>query len=165
MAKQILTNEVRSHIVQALACFDPIQTVRESVKKDYGVDVTKQHVESHDPTKAAGKGLARRWVELFEATRKAFIEDTSGVGISHRATRIRLLQRYAQKAEDQKNYRLAADLLEQVAKEMGDAYTNRRILTGKDGNPLVPTPIAPVNSADIAQAVKEIGGLFLGKRG
>lgn len=164
MAKQTIPNEVRSHIVQALACFDPLQTVRESVKKDYGLDVTKQYVESHDPTKKASHGLAKRWADLFHETRKTFIEDTSGVGVSHRATRIRALQRYITKAEEQKNYRLAAELIAQVAKEMGDAYTNRRILTGKNGEALVPQSLPPVTGEAVVAAVREVGELFLGKR-
>lgn len=165
MAKAKLNNDVKTFIVQALACFDSPLTVAKAVKEELGIDVSRQLVESHDPTKAAGADVAKRWKELFEATRKTFLEDTSTIGISHRSVRIRSLQRYAALAEKQGNVRLAAELLEQAAKEMGDAYTNRRILTGKDGNPLVPTPVAPVNSADIAQAVKEIGGMFLGKRG
>jgi len=165
MAKEPLNNEAKTFIVQALACFDSPLTVAKAVKEELGIEVTRQHVEAYDPTKRAGATVAKRWKELFEATRKTFLEDTSTIGISHRSVRIRSLQRYAALAEKQGNLRLAAELMEQAAKEMGDAYTNRRILTGKDGNPLVPTPIAPVNSADIAQAVKEIGGMFLGKRG
>lgn len=165
MAKATLSNEAKTFIVQALACFDSPTVVAKAVKDELGIEVTRQHVESHDPTKKAAATLGKRWVELFTATRKTFLEDTSTIGISHRAVRIRSLQRYAATAEKQGNLRLAAELMEQAAKEMGDAYTNRRILTGKDGNPLVPTPMAPVNSADIAAAVKEIGGMFLGKRG
>ena len=164
MSTAKLSNEAKTFIVQALACFDSPLTVAKAVKEELGIEVSRQLVESHDPTKKAAATLGKRWVALFEATRKTFLEDTSTIGISHRSVRIRSLQRYAQTAEKQGNLWLAAELMEQAAKEMGDAYTNRRILTGKDGNPLVPTPIAPVNSADIAQAVKEIGGMFLGKR-
>lgn len=164
MAKEALSNEAKTFIVQALACFDTPTVVAKAVKEELGIEVSRQNVETYDPTKRAGAALSKRWRELFEATRKTFLDDTSSIGISHRSVRIRSLQRYAQTAEKQGNLRLAAELMEQAAKEMGDAYTNRRILTGKDGNPLVPTPIAPVNSADIAQAVKEIGGMFLGKR-
>jgi hypothetical protein len=39
----------------------------------------------------------------------------------------------AEKAEAQGNMVLASSLLEQAAKEMGGAFTNRRELTGKDG--------------------------------
>jgi hypothetical protein len=164
MAKEPLTNEAKTFIVQALACFDTPSVVAKSVKDELGIEVTRQHVEAYDPTKRAGATVAKRWRELFEATRKTFLEDTSTIGISHRSVRIRSLQRYAATAEKQGNLRLAAELMEQAAKEMGDAYTNRRILTGKNGEALVPTPIAPITGAEVAQAVKDIGEAFLGKR-
>ncbi|KTC33210.1 hypothetical protein AO265_35290 [Pseudomonas sp. ABAC61] len=55
-----LKNEVKSFIVQALACFDTPSQVVEAVKNEYGLVVTRQQVETHDPTKAAGKGLLAR---------------------------------------------------------------------------------------------------------
>ena len=47
-------------------------------------------------------------------------------------------------AEDRGNMPLAAQLLEQAAKEMGNAFTNRHELTGKDGKdlPVAPAPVA-----------------------
>ncbi|WP_237143578.1 hypothetical protein [Phyllobacterium zundukense] len=42
----------------------------------------------------------------------------------------------AEKAETQGNMVLAANLLEQAAKEVGDAFTNRRALVGADGGPV-----------------------------
>lgn len=40
-----LKNEVKSFIVQALACFDTPSQVVESVKNEFGVVVTRQQVE------------------------------------------------------------------------------------------------------------------------
>jgi hypothetical protein len=136
MAKAKLTDEVKTYIVQALACFDSPSTVSAAVKKEFGVDASRQLVESHDPTKRAGSGLAPKWQALFEETRKSFLEDTAGIAVSHRAVRLRALQRMQEKAEDRGNMVLAASLLEQAAKEMGGAYTNRRELTGKEGGPV-----------------------------
>lgn len=42
----------------------------------------------------------------------------------------------ADKAKGSGNLVLAATLLEQAAKEMGNAYTNRRELTGPAGGPI-----------------------------
>ena len=84
-----------------------------------------------------------KWKALFEETRKTFLEDTATIAISHRAVRLRALQRMSEKAEMQGNMVLAASLLEQAAKEVGDSFTNRRELTGKDGKDL-PAPTAPV---------------------
>lgn len=143
MAKAKLSDEVKTYIVQALACFDSPSVVSAAVKKDFGLDVSRQLVESHDPNKKAASGLAPKWRVLFDETRKTFLEDTATIAISHRAVRLRALQRMADKAETQGNMVLASSLLKQAAEEVGGAYTNRREITGKDGKDL-PTPVSPV---------------------
>ncbi|MGO8422277.1 DUF2280 domain-containing protein [Rhizobium ruizarguesonis] len=143
MAKAKLTDEVKTYIVQALACFDSPSIVASAVKKEFGVEVSRQLVESHDPNKKAASGLAPKWRVIFEETRKTFLEDTATIAISHRAVRLRALQRMADKAENQGNMVLASSLLKQAAEEVGGSYTNRRELTGKDGKDL-PVPVSPV---------------------
>ena len=123
----VLKNEVKSFIVQALACFDTPSQVVEAVKNEYGVVVSRQQVETHDPTKSAGKGLASKWVTLFNDTRKRFREETAEIPIANRAFRLRGLGRMAEKAETMRNLALTAQLYEQAAKEVGDVYVNRRI--------------------------------------
>ncbi|KIC21722.1 hypothetical protein, partial [Leisingera sp. ANG-Vp] len=54
----------------------------------------------------------------------------------NRAVRLRTLQRMAEKAETMGNTVLAKGLLEQAAKEVGNAYTNRRELSGPKGGPM-----------------------------
>lgn len=143
MAKAKLNQEQQTFAVQSLACFDSPSVVAAALRKEYGVSITPQSIEAYDPTKKAGAKLAAKWRALFEETRKTFLEDTATIAISHRAVRLRALQRMAEKAEGQGNMVLAANLLEQAAKEVGDSYTNRRELTGKDGKDL-PAPTAPV---------------------
>jgi hypothetical protein len=125
-----LSVEVQTFVVQALACFDFPSVVVAAVKAEFGLALTRQRVEAYDPNKQAGKALSERWRVLFEKTRKDFVDDTSSIAISHRAARLRTLQRMAAKAEDMGNMTLAATLLEQAAKEMGNAYTNTRVLSG-----------------------------------
>jgi hypothetical protein len=140
MAKGKLSEEVKTYIVQAIACFDTPSTVVAAVKAEFGETITRQAVEGWDPGKKAGANVAPKWRALFEETRKAFLEDTSRIAISHRAVRLRALQRMADRAEMIGNMALAAQLHEQAAKEVGNAFTNRRELTGKDGKDL---PIPP----------------------
>lgn len=136
-----LTNEVKGFIVQALACFDTPTQVVEAVKSEFGQVVTRQQVESHDPTKASSKGLAKRWVTLFEDTRKRFREETAEIPIANRAYRLRALGRMAEKAESMKNMALTAQLLEQAAKEVGDVYVNRQTKADAPQDNQVPTSI------------------------
>jgi len=131
-----LTDEARTFVVQSLAMYDPPSIVAAAVKKDFDLIITPQGCEAYDPTKRAGAKLSDKWRALFKETRSTFLEDTSRIGISHRATRLRALQRMADRAEGQGNLALAANLHKQAAEEMGNAYTNRRELSGPGGEPI-----------------------------
>lgn len=120
-----LKGEVKAFIVQSLACFDTPSQVVEAVKKEFGITIPRQQVESHDPTKANGKGLAKKWVEMFNETRERFQNEISDIPIANKAYRLRVLDRMATRAEGMKNLALTADIIEQAAKECGDAYTNK----------------------------------------
>jgi len=122
-----LTSDVKAFIVQALACFDTPTQVSQAVKQEFDIDVTRQQVEQHDPTKRAGANLAAKWRTLFEDTRARFREETAEIPIANRAYRLRALGRMAEKVEGMRNYGLALQILEQAAKEVGDVYVNRKI--------------------------------------
>jgi len=145
MAKsEKLQTEVKTFIVQALACFDPPSTVAAAVKAEFGIVVSRQQVECYDPEKRSGAKLSTRWRVLFEQTRKTFLEDTSKIAVANRAVRLRAIGRIAAKAEEHGNTVVALAALEQAAKETGDAYTNRRELTGKGGAPLPSAPAVTI---------------------
>lgn len=131
-----MTDEVKAFVVQGLASFDTPSQVVEAVKAEYGLTLTPQGVQLYDPTKYAGRKLATKWRVMFEKARAAFITDSSSIPIAHRSTRLRTLQRMAAMAEAKGNYPLVAALNKQAAEEMGNSYTNRRELTGKDGKDL-----------------------------
>lgn len=132
----VLTKEVRAFIVQGLACFDTPTQVAQAVKQEFGIEVPRMQVAQHDPTKVAGRNLAKIWRELFDDVRRRFREETAEIPIANKAYRLRALDRMATKAEGIKNMALAAQLMEQAAKEMGGAYTNRQQVdhTNSDGS-------------------------------
>jgi hypothetical protein len=134
-----LREEVKTHIVQALACYDTPTTVAKSIKETFGLAVLPQQVEAYDPTKVAGRALSQKWRTFFEETRKRYLAEITNIAVAHRAVRLRRLDRMANRAEERGNYPLVAALLEQAAKEMGELYTNRRLLehAGKDGGPIL----------------------------
>lgn len=134
MAK--LTDPVKMAIVQALACFDTPSEVAAAVKEEFGISITRQQVAAYDPTKATCKGLAKKLRAVFEETRKAFLNDVATIPIAQQAFRLRALQREFERAKSRGNSALAAQLLEQAAKELGGAFTNRRELTGQGGGPI-----------------------------
>jgi hypothetical protein len=136
-----LKSEVKAFIIQSLACFDTPSKVAESVKSEFGLTVSRQQVESHDPTKAAGKTLAQKWVKIFYATRERFQNEIANIPIANKSYRLRVLDRMAAATEKQKNFGMTAQLMEQAAKEVGDAYTNRQKVdhTSSDGS-MAPKP-------------------------
>ncbi|KPB29781.1 DUF2280 domain-containing protein [Pseudomonas syringae pv. syringae] len=136
-----LKHEVKSFIVQALACFDTPSQVVEQVKQEFSIEISRQQCESHDPTKRAGVNLAARWVTLFHDTRKRFREDTAEIPIANRAYRLRALGRIVEKAESMRNLALALQVLEQAAKESGDMYVNRHRKDEPSDEPAIPTRI------------------------
>lgn len=120
-----LKAECKIFIVQSIACYETPSQVVESVREKFGIDITRQQVESHDPTKVSSKGLAQKWVDVFNATRERFRKETSDIPIANKSYRLRVLDRMAVNAERMKNYGMTADILEQAAKEVGGVYTSR----------------------------------------
>lgn len=123
-----LTPEVKAFIVRALACFDTPTQVSTQVKQEFGLDVTIQQVSSYDPTKAIAKNLGQKWIDLFNLTREKFQNEIADIPIANKSYRLRMLDRMASRTEGMKNFALTAQLIEQAAKECGDAYTNRQKL-------------------------------------
>jgi hypothetical protein len=133
-----LTDDVKTYIVQALACFDTPLQVSDAVKQEFALDVPRSHVAMYQPDRKSGKNLSQKYRELFDATRKAFLEDASTIPIANQNFRLRALDRLYQNAASRGNAALAAQLIEQAAKESGGLFTNRREMTGKNGAPLIP---------------------------
>jgi hypothetical protein len=139
MAQQTLSDDAKRFVVQQLAMFETPSEVARSVKEEFGIEVSRQAVEAYDPGKRAGAALSQEFRELFAATRETFIADTASIAVTHKAVRLRTLGKLIDTAVSRGNAVLAANLLEQVAKECGDAFTNKRQVeaTGKDGAPLM----------------------------
>ena len=97
-----LKPEVKAFIIQSLACFDTPSQVVESVKKEFGLTISRQQAEAHDPAKASSKGLAKKWIEMFLTTRERFLTETSDIPIANKSYRLRVLDRMATKTEGMK---------------------------------------------------------------
>ncbi|VWB98073.1 DUF2280 domain-containing protein [Burkholderia lata] len=152
-----LPEPIKVFVTQALACFDTPSRAAKAVREEFGVEVSPQQCERYDPTKRAGSALSKKYQEIFERTRVEFLSDTSRIGVSHRAVRLRALDRAVAEAERRNNLPLMAQLLEQAAKESGDAYTNRRRLehTGENGGPIENRTVV-VDESQVAAAVAKL---------
>ena len=63
---------------------------------------------------------------MFESERKKFLDNVGSIGIAQKTVRLQRLERLCVLALQRKNAKLAADLMEQAAKEMGEVFTNKR---------------------------------------
>jgi hypothetical protein len=131
-----LTDEQQTVVVQRLAMFDTPSQVADFVREEFGVEITRQSIHYYDPTH--GDKPAEKWVQIFNATRTAFLESTADIPIANKSVRLRRIERMALAAEKSRNYALAAQLHEQAAKEVGEVFTNRLKAehTGRDGEPI-----------------------------
>lgn len=135
--KPRVTEQQKAFLVQRLACYDSPREAAEALKAEHGIEMSPQSVEHYDPHKRAGASLADKWRELFEATRKAFLNDLEDhVPIANRAVRLREMQKAFNAHKGRGNWGGAMQVLEQAAKEVGDVHTNKRELTGKGGGPI-----------------------------
>lgn len=146
-----LSEELKYVVVQAVACWDTPSQVARMLRDEYGVTITKQQVQYYDPTKVHGRRLGPKLKALFYETRRLFIEESAKIPIAQQSYRLRVLQRTLEKVEQQGNAAMVAHMLEQAAKEVGGAFTNRRELTGPAGGPMqtqqVPAPVDPMEAA------------------
>ena len=115
-----LTDDIKEFIVKGLACFDSPSQVAEAVKVNFGIEVSRQQVYAYDP--GCSQPPAPRWREIHAATRRAFLSGVAEIGIAQKVVRLRMLDRYAQRAEARNHCHDAAAYLEQAAKECGGIF-------------------------------------------
>lgn len=123
MAK--LTEAVKRHIVLELAMFRTPTEVSESVREVFGIEVDRRQVHEYDPEGSKSGDLAKKWKELHATTREEFKKATAAAAVSQRAFRLRELESLYRTAKSRGAITLAANFLEQAAKECGDVFTNR----------------------------------------
>jgi len=129
-----LTESQKVYVIQALACFMSPTETADAVMERFGIEIKRQHVQHYDPT--VGPPPAQKWIDLFWESRKKYLEETEGIPIAYKAYRLRELQKMHDEAMRISNYPLSREVLEQAAKEMGDAYTNRKQISGPGGGPI-----------------------------
>jgi hypothetical protein len=119
----VLTDEIKEFIVKGLACYDSPTFVADSVRDNFGIEITRQQVHEYDP--ACVRRPAQRWCELFAVTRAAFLAEAASIGIANKIVRLRRLDRLASRCE-RNSVALALICLQTAAKECGGMYENRR---------------------------------------
>jgi len=115
-----LTDEVKTFIVKSLARYETPTRVAASVQAEFGIAIDRRQVFAYDP--AGSRPPARRWIDLHAATRAKFMHAASEIGIAQKIVRLRMLDRFANRADELNSMERAAKFLAQAAKECGGFY-------------------------------------------
>ena len=162
-AKPKLNDLHRAFIVRELALYASPKQAAEALNERFGVVVTPQATERYHPHKKMGLRMAQKWVDLFEEARKAFHDYIEKhVPSANKAVRVQRLERAANALENAKNYYGMADMLERIAKEMGNVHTNRREFTGKNQGPIKIEAVADMTDEQIDAELERLWGIAHG---
>lgn len=128
-----LTQEQKEFIVQRYAMFDRPKDIREAFKEQYGIEISRQQIDTYNPrgAKAAKGSIAKGLMAAFEAQRAAFVGTVDNIPISQRSYRLRKLQQMFEAAFDKGNLSMAANLLTQAREEMEEKFTGKMEVTHK----------------------------------
>lgn len=126
-----LEDQHRRFIVIQLARFRRVKEIREAVKEEFGLELDRQQVHYYDPTSSTGRTPAQKWVELYQESRKAYIDNPEKVDVAHERFRLEKLSDIARKRLEAGDHQTAMKALKQAAKERGQAFTNVRDLQSK----------------------------------
>ena len=151
-----LKEPVKIFIVQSLACRDTPQEVAELVKQEFKISIDRVQVASYDPTKAAGKNLSKKFVELFHKTRADFDAGLIDIPIANKHYRLKQYQKQLER--NVKNTVMSLKILEQAAKDCGGQFTNKQEITGAGGGPIQNENTVVVTATDeqVRQAINEL---------
>lgn len=143
-----LSEEQKFFLVDMFATYAKLTDVLKQFAERWPeTTITKQSAQYYDPTTYAGRELAGSLKTRFNDVRERYREEAAAVPSTARAHRIRKLEELADrciimsaKAEERGNLAFAEKLLdraqnifEQIAKEMGDVYTNTHKVANPDG--------------------------------
>jgi len=147
-----LNKKQKVFIVRSLAVFNTPQETVLLVKEEFELEVSRQQVETYDPTKRAGKDLSTELKDEFELTRKDFLDTPQNIPIANLSVRLQRLENQYQKHG--KNRVAALSILKQAAEDVGGKYTNKTELTGAGGGPLQSENVTYVDASP--ELVKQV---------
>jgi hypothetical protein len=116
----ILTDEIKAFIVRGLARYETPTRVAAAVKANFGIEIDRRQVFAYDP--AGSRPPAQRWIDLHAATRAKFVDAVAEIGVAQKVVRLRMLDRFANRADEANYTDQAAAFLKQAAQECGGFF-------------------------------------------
>lgn len=136
MAEKVLEGAHQVFVVQRLAMFERPKAVQEQLKEIFDIEISLPGIVYYDISNA---DLPKKLKTLFNQTRAKFLKDSGKIPIANKSYRLSKLQRMFETEEAAsprlQNKKAMRAIIEQAAKESGDAFTNKQKFehTGKDG--------------------------------
>lgn len=131
----VLTEADKEAIVILLARFKRPAEVVAIMREEQELELTVQQVRTYDPTNPRFEADRDKWEPIFNAAREAYTSDIKQVVVANQSFRLNELHDLYNRAKKAKNLKLAAELLEQIARECGGALTNSREVNINDQRP------------------------------
>ena len=152
-----LKDHHRAFLVREFACFATPMEAADALREEYGIEITPQAAQHYAATSGAGRQAAKKWHDLFDVSRQAFLDDVvARIPEAHRSVRIQELAHASRIFKKQRNYMAMANMLERIAKEMGNVHTNRHEFMGKGGGPIKFAAVDDMTDDQIDQELRRI---------
>jgi hypothetical protein len=119
-----LSDEVKEFIVKRIACYETPSRIAAAVRINFAIDIDRRRIFDYNPK--GSRPPAQRWIDLHDATRARFLREVSEIGVAQKVIRLKMLDRFAEMAEDNHQHDKAAKYLQQAARECGGFYEKHR---------------------------------------
>lgn len=150
----------RAFLVREFACFATPMEAADALREEYGIEIAPQSAQHYDATSGAGSDAAKKWHDLFDVSRKAFLDDVEKrVPESYKSVRIQELARASRIFKKRGNFMAMAIMLEKIAREVGNAYTNRHEVTGRDRGSIKFEDVNSMTDDQIDAELRQIFGI------
>lgn len=123
-----LSDADKERIVVLLGRFKKPADIVAIMREEHGVETDVDQVTRYNPQHTGFRAERDRWEPIFNAARDAYINDLKQVIVANQSWRLNELNDLYDRAKKAKNYKLAAELLEQISRECGGSFTNQREL-------------------------------------
>lgn len=122
-----LSEEQKEWLVTQWAMFRTPAEIRRGFKDLFGVEITPKQAHQYNPSGSRGKEKSmRKWKLVFTHVRHKFLTEVAEIPIANAAVRLNRLEQLCVNAMEKGKAPLAADIIEQAAKEVGGLFTNKR---------------------------------------
>lgn len=126
-----LKDEHRAWLVAKFATYGRLLEVLHAFRDEFGFEIDKRQAAKYDLSNASTKpGTVEKWRPIWDKARADFEASVTNIPVASATFRVKKLDEMFTIAFERRNYKTAAQLLEQAAKETGGMFSNKRHIEG-----------------------------------